>query len=134
MARGGCTLGAKRGDDHLDVERDSPAFEVLAWCVDDFTSLATVFNLASKGQEELGAQRTAALDAIRLLIRAGLVRVGEMSTDVPGLAYWQVDSDTSYERLRSVLMGLVAPPSPVLNIWLHATEAGRHYFEVRRQS
>lgn len=130
--RGGCTLGADERDRGVDAERGTRAFEVLAWCVDDFTSLATVFDLASKGIDDFGAQRAAALAVLRVLVRGGLVRVGEMSSGSSGLACWQVDSEASAERLSQVLMDLATAPTPEMNIWLHATVAGRRHFEAQR--
>jgi hypothetical protein len=110
-----------------DLVPGTAAFELLAWSADDFTGLWVAFEFARTyaGITTFNEQREYVLTMISALLTDGLLRVGEMSPSVNGLSYWSGGIPSQEQRLSQYLASITSPPTPEINIWLHATEEGK---------
>ncbi len=103
-------------------------FELLAWYADNFTGLWVAFEFARTyaGAQSFSEQREIVLTIIHKLLDAGLIRLGEMSSEIRGLSYWTGNTTSQRRRLDEYISGLSGPPTPEANVWLHATLTGKH--------
>lgn len=102
------------------------AREFLRWVSDDYCE---AFLLRDILKRQLGMlspedERRAALDAIRALVIANLVVVGDMKTDTVGLSLWNGSAKDLASRLERSWKSN-EPPRMGEGPWFDATDQGR---------
>ena len=108
------------------VDLSPTAYEFLTWCADDFTEAFALRDVLRRRLGDLTAEneRDAALGVLRELLEAGLIRVGDMRDDTPGLAY-RTGGVASIEARIAKDWDPANPPGMGEPPWFSATEAGR---------
>ena len=108
------------------------ATEFLVWCADDFTDAYKLLDLIrrDRGAVPPEGERELALGVVRELLEADFVRVGEWSSDAPGLRYWSGPTRKLVERVGTMWTADHAPEfgHPP---WFYATPAGKSAVERR---
>jgi hypothetical protein len=102
------------------------AVEFLTWAADDFVEIFCLRDVIRRQIGVLGpeAEKEAGLTALRELIAGGLLRVGEMHSDAPGLIYWEAPPPALIERIKN-LWSIQTPPAMGEPPWFYATDEGK---------
>lgn len=105
---------------------DSVAAEFLRWAADDYVELLLLRQVIRRhiGSLSPEVEREVGLDVLRELFSGGLLRVGEMRADAPGLVYWDGPPSDLVERVKS-LWNVHAPPAMGEPPWFYASDAGK---------
>ena len=134
-------VGKPQTDDRAHAithERDGPrcsdadprlspaAYEYLRWAADDFCELFVLRDVLRRLAGDLKPidEKDAALVVLSELLNAELVRVGDMSVDTPGLAYWDLAAPEALARIAAAWNDH-HPPEMGHGPWLDATPTGK---------
>jgi len=109
----------------------SAAVEFLRWAADDFVEAFCLRDVIRRqmGRLDPEAEREAGLVVLGELIVGGLLRVGEMRGDVPGLFYWNDPPLDLIERIKNA-WNVQIPPEMGEAPWFSAGDDGKRFVDV----
>jgi hypothetical protein len=101
--------------------------QFLEWCADDFTGVYVAFDIVrvAESPNSFSAEKARALDLVIRLLRAGMIRPGEMTSDAVGLAYWDGSADDLSLRIEKYFGSITSRPHLGDPLWFDATEGGK---------
>lgn len=114
--------------DGASVALSPIAWEILNWCADDFTEVFGIHSVVRRMLDASDAEqeKLVTLSTVEVLVALDLIAVGDMRSEVRGLAVW----DAPRADIARVRTSWEAPPPSVgVGPWATATSLGIHHLE-----